>query len=161
MCQEATYAPQQTAPLFDHLVGAGEQRWRHGEAERPGGLGIDDQFELTRLHDRQVRGLRALEDTIDIGVELPSRDDELCNIFTTLAWRSAHLTATAPILSRCGIVLTPASSFKVVGYGGADDLRKSVVAVRSCPLPADCDTLRKLSPAEVSEHLIRPLATHL
>jgi hypothetical protein len=24
MCQEATYAPQQTAPLFDHLVGAGE-----------------------------------------------------------------------------------------------------------------------------------------
>jgi len=24
-CQEATYAPQQTAPLFDHLVGAGEE----------------------------------------------------------------------------------------------------------------------------------------
>ena len=27
--------------LFDHLVGAGEQRWRHGEAERLGGFEID------------------------------------------------------------------------------------------------------------------------
>jgi hypothetical protein len=26
LCQEPTYAPQQTTPLFDHLVGAGEQR---------------------------------------------------------------------------------------------------------------------------------------
>ena len=25
-CQKATYAPQQTEQLFDHLVGAGEQR---------------------------------------------------------------------------------------------------------------------------------------
>jgi hypothetical protein len=28
-CHEATYAPQQTAALFDHLVGDGKQRWRH------------------------------------------------------------------------------------------------------------------------------------
>jgi hypothetical protein len=27
--------------LFDHLVGAGEQRGRHGKAERGGGLEID------------------------------------------------------------------------------------------------------------------------
>ncbi len=32
------------------------------EAEHPGGLGVDDQLELARLHDRQVRGLGALED---------------------------------------------------------------------------------------------------
>jgi hypothetical protein len=25
--------------LLDHLVGAREQRWRHGEAERPGRFG--------------------------------------------------------------------------------------------------------------------------
>jgi hypothetical protein len=27
--------------LFDHLIGAGEQCRRHGDAERPGGLEID------------------------------------------------------------------------------------------------------------------------
>ena len=31
---------------FDHLVGGGEQRGWHGEAEHSGDLGIDDQFEL-------------------------------------------------------------------------------------------------------------------
>src|SRR5262249_561548 len=44
-------------PSFDHLVGAGEQRRWHVEAERSGGRQIDDQFELSRLHDRQVRRL--------------------------------------------------------------------------------------------------------
>ena len=33
-CQEATYAMQQTSLLLDHLVGAGEQRLRHVEADR-------------------------------------------------------------------------------------------------------------------------------
>ena len=55
--QSATFAPQQDSPLFDHLVGAGEQRRRHGEAEGPGSLCIDDQLELGRLHDRHVGGL--------------------------------------------------------------------------------------------------------
>jgi hypothetical protein len=42
---------------FDHLVGDGQQRRRHSEAEHRGGLGIDDKLELGRLHDRQVRGI--------------------------------------------------------------------------------------------------------
>jgi hypothetical protein len=49
------------ATSFDHPVGAGEQRWRDGEAERFGGFEIDDQLNLGGLLDRQVGGLLAFE----------------------------------------------------------------------------------------------------
>jgi hypothetical protein len=42
MGQFPTHAPQQVPTLFDHLVGEGEQLIRHGEAENPRGLVIDD-----------------------------------------------------------------------------------------------------------------------
>jgi hypothetical protein len=56
----ATGAPQQIASLFDHLVGARKQCWRHGEAERLGGLEVDHQVVLGRRLHRKVRGLLAL-----------------------------------------------------------------------------------------------------
>ena len=42
---ETVYAPNLRAVLLDHLVGAGEMRGWNGEAERPGGLKVDDQLE--------------------------------------------------------------------------------------------------------------------
>ena len=57
---------QQVAPLLDHLVGACEERGRHFEAERLGGLEIDYQFELAYLFNRQVGRLRSLENFTDV-----------------------------------------------------------------------------------------------
>src|SRR5215831_4232017 len=59
-------APACLAHSFDHLVGAGEHRRWHLEPERFRRLEIDNQLELRRLLNRQVSGLLALKDTIDV-----------------------------------------------------------------------------------------------
>jgi hypothetical protein len=64
--QELTYAPQQTPPLFDHLVGARGEPGRRVKPERLGGLKVDHELELGGLIDRQVSGLLALEDPSDV-----------------------------------------------------------------------------------------------
>jgi hypothetical protein len=53
-------------PLFDHLVSAGDERRRHFEAERLRGLEVNHQLVLRRCLHRQVCGLLALEDAIDV-----------------------------------------------------------------------------------------------
>jgi len=51
---------------FDHLVGAAEQRERHGEPERLGGPQVNDQLDFRELLDRQVRRPLALQNSAGV-----------------------------------------------------------------------------------------------
>jgi len=52
------FALQQILPVLDHLIGNRKQCGRHGEAEYECRLRVDDEFELARLHNRQICRLR-------------------------------------------------------------------------------------------------------
>jgi hypothetical protein len=72
-CHNRTDVPQQS-PLFDHLVGAREQRGGHVEAERLGGREINDEIEFGRLLNRDIAGLGAAQNLVDqfgSAMELP------------------------------------------------------------------------------------------
>ena len=47
-----------------------EQFVRHGKTEHPGGREVDDQLEVSRLHDRQIGRPVALEDAAGIAADL-------------------------------------------------------------------------------------------
>jgi hypothetical protein len=64
---------QQGSPLFDQFIGRYEQLVRHGEAEHPGGLVIDDQLDFVGLQDRQLHRFPALEDAAGIEADLTKR----------------------------------------------------------------------------------------
>src|SRR6516225_9049450 len=55
-----------TSGLIDYFISAAEQRRRHGEAEHSGGARIDDQLELVRFDNWQLRRLGTLKDAANI-----------------------------------------------------------------------------------------------
>src|SRR5215211_3039160 len=76
LMHRSNYCASNCNTSFDNFVGEGHQHRRHVEAERLGGLEIDDEFELRWLLDWNIRRLMALQDFVDeIGrapVELPA-----------------------------------------------------------------------------------------
>src|SRR5438445_9246749 len=65
---------------LDHLVSAGEQRRRHSEAEHLCGPQVDDELELGRLLHREISGLGAPENFIDVAGGTPKQISEICPI---------------------------------------------------------------------------------
>src|ERR1017187_6596544 len=76
----ATNAPQQTASLFDHLVGNGEHARGNGEAERFRGLEVDHELEFCRLNYRHIGGLGALENPAGVDADLTVCVGEVASI---------------------------------------------------------------------------------
>jgi hypothetical protein len=62
---------------LDHLIGGGEQCFRDGEAERFGGLEIDHRLIPRRRLHRQVGGLLAPEDAIDVAGSVPNGEVDI------------------------------------------------------------------------------------
>ena len=52
--------------FFDYFVGAGEQRWRHGNPQYLGGLKIDRQVILGRRLHGQITRLLTLQNAINV-----------------------------------------------------------------------------------------------
>src|SRR5215475_9810203 len=63
-------AQQKKKPLFDHFVGAGEQRGRYCEIKRLRGLEIDDELKFGGLLNRELVRFSSLENTINISRSL-------------------------------------------------------------------------------------------
>jgi hypothetical protein len=73
-----------------HLVGAASHRLRHSNAERLGGLEIDDELDLGGLLDWQIRWLLALENAAGIDAFGSKADITLRNHDVRFAPESGH-----------------------------------------------------------------------
>jgi hypothetical protein len=71
---DASYLAPRTAQLawrtYSITSSATARTGWNGQAQRLGGLEVDDQLELCRLHDRQVSGLLALQNAAGVNADL-------------------------------------------------------------------------------------------
>src|SRR5262249_16470566 len=58
------FGPGHSIHSFNHLIGPRQERIRNTHPDCLGGFQIDGQLEFLRLLDRQVRGLRALQNLV-------------------------------------------------------------------------------------------------
>src|SRR5262245_42175334 len=72
-CRRGSFitVPPFGASSLNDLVGAGEQRRWHGEAERFGSDQVDNQIELGRLFNRKVGGFCSAQNLVDIVASAP------------------------------------------------------------------------------------------
>src|SRR6516225_11367069 len=65
--QKRTFCAAAKMTLFDHLVSAQSDRWRHSEAKRLGRLRVYGHLEFHRYLNWQVGRLLTAQNTIDVG----------------------------------------------------------------------------------------------
>ena len=98
---EETHALQQTAALFDHVVGNGEQSERHRDAERARRFHADDELEI--LSTVALAGRRACFAVTSLRKELMPVARGACNASRTCKpdYSSVASAAISPSGSRC------------------------------------------------------------
>jgi hypothetical protein len=84
------------ALLFDHLVGAGEQRWRDLQTQPFRRCDVYDQLKLCRQLDWQIARLRAFDNSTDVNAGSAIRIGRTASV----AHQTAHLDEFAQIVDR-------------------------------------------------------------
>jgi hypothetical protein len=88
--------------LFDNLIGECQQGGRHGNAERFGGFEIDNKGKLARLLDREIAGLRAIQNLSGIDARITQLIDRVRRIRHQKPGPSPVRVRANTRLSRCG-----------------------------------------------------------